>query len=140
VVKHVRDTAECRSRLQQLDKSTFRTAIVTFTGAKGPGIQLTVTDEDANFDVSDYAKMNDLGEGYSFVFDDGSETPKLTCSLKKYEWGCRDATRLSPVALTAFEFLQTKMVSKVKSNESAYEVAPTNAQNIRTMFACVVPY
>lgn len=139
VAKHVQNTAECQSTLQQLGISTVRGAIVTFTGTTGPGILLTVTDEGTDFDVSDYADRNDLGEGYSFVFADGTETPKLTCSLKKYEFGCRDATWLSPVALAAFESLQTKMVSKVKSNKSAYEVAPTKAQSIRTMFACAVP-
>ncbi|UEM08356.1 hypothetical protein J4G43_026475 [Bradyrhizobium barranii subsp. barranii] len=37
VVRHVRDTAECRTKLQQLGKSTFRGAIVTFTETTGPG-------------------------------------------------------------------------------------------------------
>jgi hypothetical protein len=128
----------CQTKLKSLTQSTNVGAFLPFSSKTGgaTGIQVTVTDQGLMIDTSDVGKRSDLGDGYSFVFVDGSETP-MKCSLMSGQFGCKDAKWTSPELQSAVISLQTKTLSKIKSKQATYEVEPDRAGEIKSTFACL---
>lgn len=104
-------------------------------------LTLLVSSDGAMFQMMDGTRANNLSNGYSFIFSDDTESPRLTCSDGAYKSDtfCGESTATSSGAKLVYELLQRKPVAKVKTDRQIFAVDPASSQAILKTFSCVKP-
>jgi hypothetical protein len=105
---------------------------------KNAFLNYTVEANHLSFSVKVLALSNDINQGYSFVFLDGSVSPKLHCNQQHWSGACGDNTEDSETR-NLFSLLLTKTVASVRSTSGTWSVDPGDADLLRQTFACLKP-
>lgn|GEM_PF-2948000 len=88
--------------------------------------------------VSTASDDGDLNKGFRFIFADGTESPKLTCSDGKSPSSCQEVTE-NAIAKNVFRMLQDKTISEIRTAMRTLSFKPGDADRFRHYASCVVP-
>jgi hypothetical protein len=141
VVRKAKERIRCRDLpVTQENADAYPSA--TFALRRSDRLQnlaLMVTADGVDFTMYDFGGANDLRQGYSFEFADGTISPKLACMKSKVASSCGESTASSSSAKSIYQLLQTKQVARVRMNRQTYAVDPETSQAILRSFACITP-
>lgn len=88
---------------------------------------------------TDAADLDSLGgDGYAFVFTDGTESTWLKCADGKSGMSCRDHTG-EPDMRAVFNELRYKQIAEIRTGRKRYEIADATGKKLLTTFSCISP-
>jgi hypothetical protein len=138
----ISDDPRCQEiNLKDLPQSSIKAGFVVLSApdhSKNTFLRYAVDVNHLNLSIEVLLLPNDIDQGYSFVFLDGSASPKLVCKQQKWQGVCGDNTEDSET-LKVFSLLQEKTVASIRSASGTWSVDPSNMDLLRRTFACLRP-
>lgn len=102
-------------------------------------LSFMIRSDDVKFGFSECSSSNSLSHGnYTFLFEDGSESSELQCTVLKTSMSCEDTTA-NAGARAVYNELQKKAVVAIKTDARRYNVSESTAKEMRTTFSCISP-
>jgi hypothetical protein len=140
VAERISNNSECRDLpIEVWPDGVFPSGTFFLNSEQWLNMGLMVMDDGVEFAITDLSGANDLKNGYSVLFSDGSETPKMMCQRFKSEIRCSDTTSFSEIAKSAYVLFQQKPITKIRLDRTAYDIDPSIARTIMRTLSCIAP-
>ncbi len=97
-----------------------------------------ISSDEIFFDYSDLSPGADLDDGYTLIFNDGSEPLKVNCTSLKDNSFCKADTSV-PETKTVFSRLQRSPISTIEYGGTTTNVPEEVSARLRTTLSCLTP-
>ncbi len=97
-----------------------------------------ISSDEIFFEYTDFGPAVDLADGYTLMFDDGSEPLKVDCTRWGRQSYCEADTSVQ-VTKTAFSRLQKSPISTIEYGGTTASVPAEVAARLRTTLSCLTP-